>query len=78
MWIKHSIGESDSPCRGFGPGRWFRCGACKRDCCHCFGGDSDLRSLVNLCDECWGHATAQAELEGIDMEAEATDARAAA
>lgn len=56
----------------------FKCGACGRRCCYCFGCDSPLKSFVDLCDDCWVYATQQAELDGIDPEGEAEMARRAA
>ena len=54
---------------------WFRCGACERKCCWCFGIDSELRSFLNICCDCWYYATQQAEEEGFDPEQEALEAR---
>jgi len=64
-------GVGNKCCGGYNRRQWFRCGACRRKVCWCFGGDSALKSFVDLCCDCWSHAMEQAKLEGYDPEDDA-------
>ncbi len=59
MEIEHGV---DNGCGDYNKRQWFKCGACHRKCCWCFGGDSELESFQDICNDCWAYAMAQAKV----------------
>jgi hypothetical protein len=74
--IVHGTRGGNDGC-GYGRAQTFGCSACGRCCCYCFGADNtgDAFHARELCDDCWGAARMQLELDELveDLEDESID-----